>query len=158
MKRVISIPTRYSTPAQKVAFIAGAVYFVTALAGFALIGVGHFPLLPKATLIIFGINPLHNSLHMAVALVWIYCARSHELAKRSLVIIGVTFGLLTITGMLNLLGFLGVNGISDPDNFLHLLTAMVALYFGTAGADSAKGAALASSAVGDRPAQRSWWD
>ena len=98
MKSVISIPTRYSTPAQKVAFIAGAVYFVTALAGFALIGVGHFPLLPKATLIIFGINPLHNSLHMAVALVWIYCARSHELAKKSLVIIGITFGLLTITG------------------------------------------------------------
>ena len=33
---------------------------------------------------------------------------------------------------------LGMSGLADPDNFLHLATATLALYFGSAGAESAQ--------------------
>jgi hypothetical protein len=37
------------------------------------------------------------------------------------------------------LSFLGINGLGDPDNFLHLVTASMSLYFGSAGAEASSG-------------------
>jgi hypothetical protein len=37
------------------------------------------------------------------------------------------------------MGMLGMSGLADPDNFLHLATATLSLYFGTAAAESHRG-------------------
>ena len=138
MNQLRTALSRYtSSPAQKFAFFAGFVYVLTGTAGFALIGLGHFPLLPRATLVIFGVNPLHNAIHFVVGMVWILAASSLAIAKRANMVIGLVFGTLTILGLLRLLGFLGVSGISDPDNFLHLASAALALYFATVGSEAA---------------------
>ena len=49
--------------------------------------------------------------------------------------IGAVLGLVTILGFANVLSFLGIDGLADPDNFLHLVTASMSLYFGSAGAE-----------------------
>ena len=137
MNRLRTALSRYtSSPAQKFAFFVGFVYVLTGTAGFALIALGHFPLLPRATLVIFGVNPLHNALHFVVGVVWILAASSLANAKRANIAIVLAFGTLTILGLLRLLGFLGVSGISDPDNFLHLASAALALYFATVGSEA----------------------
>lgn len=146
-----------SSPAQRFALAAGVLYVVTAVAGFLLIGLGNFPLLPKATLVIFGINPLHNLLHLTVGVLWIYAASSFRMARRVNIIVGAAFGTLTALGLMNFLGFLGVNGIADPDNFLHLISAALSLYFGTAGASSSVELAKEAGPSGDSSSAQAWW-
>jgi len=45
--------------------------------------------------------------------------------------IGVVLGLVTVLGLFGGMGVLGMSGLADPDNFLHLATATLALYFGS---------------------------
>lgn len=146
-----------SSPAQRFALAAGVLYVVTAVAGFLLIGLGNFPLLPKATLVIFGINPLHNLLHLVVGMLWIYAATSLTMARRTNVILGVAFGALTVLGLMNLLGFLGVSGIADPDNFLHLISAALSLYFGTAGATRSDDLSRPTGPGAEGSTTQAWW-
>jgi hypothetical protein len=48
--------------------------------------------------------------------------------------IGVVLGLVTVLGFAGGTGLLGMSGFADPDNFLHLATATLALYFGSVAA------------------------
>jgi Domain of unknown function (DUF4383) len=122
------------TPAQRFAGIFGAVYLVVALAGFYLTGFTGFGEGHDHTLVIFAVNPLHNYIHLALALGWLAAAPRHTPARVTNLMIGVVLGLVTVLGILDVLGFLGMSGMADPDNFLHLATASLALYFGSVGA------------------------
>ena len=122
------------SPAQLFALVFGVVYALTGVLGFVVQGFGRSLLLPKETLIIFGVNPLHNGLHLAVGLVWIAVSGSLVWSKATNVVFGIVFAALAVAGFMNLLGFLGISGPSDPDNILHLATAAMALFFGTVGA------------------------
>jgi hypothetical protein len=51
-------------------------------------------------------------------------------------VIGVVLGLVTVLGFFGGMGMLGMSGLADPDNFLHLITATLALYFGSVAARS----------------------
>lgn len=124
------------SPAQLFALVFGVVYALTGIAGFVTFGLGQSILLPKETFIIFGVNPLHNGLHLAVGIVWILVSGSFAWSKRTNITFGIVFFGLVAAGVLNLLGFLGISGPSDPDNVLHFATAILALYFGTIGAVS----------------------
>jgi hypothetical protein len=46
---------------------------------------------------------------------------------------------VTVLGFVGGMGMLGMSGLADPDNFLHLATATLSLYFGTAAAESHRG-------------------
>ena len=45
-------------------------------------------------------------------------------------------GLVTVLGFVDGMGMLGMSGLGDPDNFLHLATATLSLYFGSVAAGS----------------------
>jgi hypothetical protein len=109
------------TPAQRFAGLFGAVYLLVGLAGFAVTGFSDFAGHHHHTLLIFAVNPLHNVVHLAL---------------------GVVLGLVTVLGFVGVTDMLGMSGFADPDNFLHLATATLALYFGSvaAGTDN-RGAA-----------------
>jgi hypothetical protein len=68
--------------------------------------------------------------------VWLVGSRTKRGACLANIGIGAVLGLVTILGFANMLSFLGINGLADPDNFLHLVTASMALYFGSAGAEA----------------------
>ncbi len=123
------------SPAQKFAGLFGAVYLVVAVAGFAITGFSDFAGHHSHTLLIFAVNPLHNSIHLALAILWLACAPRHGAARVANLVIGVVLGLVTVLGFFGGLGFLGMSGLADPDNFLHLITATLALYYGSVAAE-----------------------
>lgn len=128
------------TPAQRFAGLFGAVYLVVAIAGFAVTGFSDFAGHHSHTLLIFAVNPLHNAIHLVLALAWLAAAPRHGAARVANLAIGVVLGLVTVLGFFDGMGMLGMSGLADPDNFLHLITATLALYFGSVAAGAPKGA------------------
>ncbi len=121
-------------PAQRFAMVFGITYLASAIAGYFMIGIKQYPLVPNGVLMIFGMNPLHISIHFLVGLIWIASAFSKRFSILVNIAFGVVFGLLTVLGLMNLLSFLGVTGLADPDNYLHLFTGTLGLFYGTVGA------------------------
>jgi hypothetical protein len=89
---------------------------------------------PDHKLLLFSVNHLHNVVHLAVGVAWLASARSLAAAKQASLAIGV--GYLLLAG----LGFVAQDFMRDllniemADNFLHLVTGALGVYFGTAGA------------------------
>ena len=122
------------TPAQRFAGVFGAVYLIVAISGFALTGLTGFGEGHEHTLVIFAVNPLHNYIHLVLAVGWLAAAPRHSTARVANLVIGVVLGLVTVLGFFGGMGMLGMSGLADPDNFLHLITASLALYFGSVAA------------------------
>lgn len=116
------------TPGQLFALVFGAVYVLVGILGF--IG----PLTPDGRLLgIFGINVLHNIVHLAIGALFLVGSTSAALAKTINLVIGAVY---LLVGVLGLLGILVPNLINNnvADTALHLVTGALAVYFGTAGA------------------------
>jgi hypothetical protein len=123
------------TPAQTVALVFGIVYLLFGFIGFAVTGFSEFAgQTYDRQLLIFALNPLHNIVHLAIGAVWLVSSSKHPSARRMNLIVGVVYALVTALGMGGLLKFLAISGWGAADNFLHLFTAIIGVYFGTAGA------------------------
>jgi hypothetical protein len=127
----VAATARTWTPAQRFAAVFGLVYFVVGAAGFAVTGGHDFAGMDHGTLLIFSVNPLHNVIHLALGVAWLACAPRHAAARAANLVIGVVLGLVTVLGFVGGMGVLGMSGLGDPDNFLHLATAALSLYFGS---------------------------
>src|SRR3954451_9734810 len=125
------------TPAQRFAGVFGVVYLLVAVAGFALTGFSDFAGEHHHTLLIFAVNPLHNVIHLVLAVGWLAAAPRHATARLANLVLGVVLGLVTVLGFVGGMGMLGMSGLADPDNFLHLATATLSLYFGSLAAGGA---------------------
>ena len=126
---------------------------MVAVAGFALTGFSDFAGHHSHTLLIFAVNPLHNAIHLVLAIAVAAAAPRHRTARLANLGIGVVLGLVTVLGFFGGLGILGMSGLGDPDNFLHLATATLALYFGSVAAgDSDSEAVVAELDQGRRRA------
>lgn len=123
------------TPAQRFAFLFGLVYFAVGVAGFPVTGTADFAgHQHQHTLLIFSVNPLHNVVHIVLGLAWLAGSARHRTARLVDLALGVVLGLVTLLGFAGGMGLLGMSGLADPDNFLHLATATLALYFGSVAA------------------------
>jgi hypothetical protein len=129
------------SPAQRFAALFGAVYLLVGIAGFALTGFSDFAGHQHHTLLIFAVNPLHNVIHLMLGVAWLACAPRHSAARLANLAIGVVLGLVTVLGFIGVTDMLGMSGFADPDNFLHLATATLALYFGSVAAGGTEGRA-----------------
>ena len=125
------------SPAQLFALAFGAVYVLIGLAGFIVTGFDDFAAENYSEeLILFPVNPLHNIVHLAVGALWLGSAARHQSAKAVNMLIGVVYALVAILGFAGALKFLAIEDAGSADNFLHLATALLAIYFGSAGAES----------------------
>jgi hypothetical protein len=126
----------FRTPASTFAVVFGLTYLVAGVAGFALTGFSGFTAMDGPRLLgLFMVNPMHNVVHLALAAVWLVAARWHHAARIANVAIGAVLGLVTFLGFAHTLTFIGIHSLADPDNFLHLASATLALYYGTVGAE-----------------------
>ena len=117
-------------PVQTFALVMGVTYLVIGIAGLAHAGLDGFFGNAQTTLIVFPVNPLHSLVHVITGILWLTSSRSVASAAPVSLGIGVAYALMTLLGISGDLGFLAVHGAFNPDNFLHLATAAVALYFG----------------------------
>ncbi|MGH8960470.1 MAG: DUF4383 domain-containing protein [Jatrophihabitantaceae bacterium] len=124
------------SPASIFAVVFGIAYLATGIAGFAVTGFSGFASMDGPRLLgLFMVNPLHNLVHIAIAAVWLVTAPWHQAARIANLAIGTTLGLVTVLGFAHVLTFLSIHSLGDPDNFLHLMSATLALYFGSIGAE-----------------------
>ncbi len=119
----------------------GVVYIAVGLVGFAITGFDDFASESGKELLVFAINPLHNIAHIGVGALLLAGSRTHDAAKTVNLLVGIVYALL---GVLGLAGGVVVEDLlnnNTSDTFLHLGTAALAIYFGTAGAAASTGAA-----------------
>lgn len=114
------------TPGQIFGLAFGAVYVLVGILGFVAAGGG------DGTLLAFDVNPLHNIAHLAVGGLLLYGSRSVEMAKTINLVVGAVYLLLAILGFAGIVVEDLINA-NAADHVLHLATALLALYFGTAG-------------------------
>lgn len=131
------------TPAQVFALVFGIVYLAVGILGFAVTGFDGFAAQNFGEkLILFPVNPLHNVVHLLLGAVWLGASRTHAAAKGANVVIGAAYLLVFVLGMVGALKWLAIEGAGSADNYLHLATAAMAIYFGTAGAATARAATV----------------
>ena len=123
------------TPAQVFAMALGITYLAVGIVGFAVTAFDGFASTrPDEELVIFALNPLHNIVHLALGAAWLAAAGKHSRAKTANLALGVVFLLVFVLGMVGALEWLAIEDAGSPDNYLHLGTAVLAIYFGTFGA------------------------
>ena len=119
---------------QRFAQVFGAVYLLVGLLGFAFTGFADFAGPSDGKLLLFGVNPLHNIVHLAVGALWLASSRSEASARTVSVLIGAVYLVVGVLGLFISSGSdLNLLNINQPDNALHLASAALGLYFGLAG-------------------------
>jgi hypothetical protein len=124
------------TPGQLYALVIGAVYLLVGIVGFFFASEftgGN----ADDEFIMFRLNHLHNLVHVALGVGWLAASRTAAFAKTVNAVFGAVLLLVAIlgfTGIDLMHTLLNITESTDPDNFLHLVTGGLALYFGTAGA------------------------
>lgn len=123
------------TPGQTFALVFGVIYLLVGIAGF-FVATEFTGGSPDDKLIVFPVNHLHNIVHLAIGGVLIAGARTVASAKQANMIIGVVLLLVAVLGFLGLefmQDLLNIHGSGSADNWLHLVTGALAVYFGTQG-------------------------
>jgi hypothetical protein len=121
--------------ARRFAQVFGAVYVVVGLLGFVVTGLDGFAATSGDKLLLFGVNPLHNLVHIAVGAVWLLASRREATARTASALIGAVYLLVGILGLFLAGGSSELNllNLNQPDNLLHFASALAGLYFGLSG-------------------------
>jgi len=121
--------------ARRFAQVFGAVYVVVGLLGFVVTGFSGFAATGGHKLLLFGVNPLHNLVHIAVGSVWLLASRRETTAREASALIGAVYLVVGILGLFLAGGSSELNllNLNQPDNLLHFASALAALYFGLSG-------------------------
>jgi hypothetical protein len=122
------------TLAQQYSFVAGVFYLALGVIGFFRTGSGSGTDMMNQMLFgIFMVNPLHNTVHLTVGVLWLLGAfvLTASGTEGLNLAIGSFWALATVLGFLGYLAALAVSSGTTPDNYLHLATAVVTLVFGT---------------------------
>ena len=128
------------TPAQMFGLVFGVVYLLVGIAGF-FVASEFTGGSADDKLIAFPVNHLHNIIHLLIGGSLLFGSTRADLARTMNLANGVVLALVAVLGFLGL-EFMQtlINDRGAADDFLHLATAILAIYFGTAGA-AAKGSA-----------------
>jgi hypothetical protein len=112
--------------AKSTAMWVGLVVLVVGLVGFV-------PALVPGGLVLglFKVDPLHNVVHVLTGALAVLAARSSESAVRTYFkVFGVVYALVTVLGFMTGTGLFGLLPVNMADNLLHLVLAVVFLYYG----------------------------
>jgi hypothetical protein len=133
-------PATTRTPAQLFGLVFGAVYVLVGLAGF-LVADQFTGGQASDKLIAFPVNHMHNIVHLLIGGALLFGSTRADLAKTVNLVVGVTYALVAVLGFMSVITPELINDRGVADDFLHLATAILAIYFGTAGATTTRPAA-----------------
>jgi len=120
--------TAGKSPTQMFALVFGAVYVIVGLLGFV-----NEPILG-----IFDVNALHNIVHLLIGGALLFGSSKHDTAKTVCLAVGVAYLFVALIGFVATDFLDDLIKINQADNFLHLVSGAAAVYFGTAGAATAR--------------------
>jgi hypothetical protein len=138
----------HRTLEQNYSMIAGSIYIVGGIIGFFITGFASITEMTNHALFwIFMLNPFHNIVHIFFGLLWLL--GSFALTPAGNEGINITLaGVYLLAAVLGFLGYFSLLSIPSGfagDNWLHLVTAVVTLIFGS-GLLSAMGGRQAATA------------
>ena len=120
---------------QKFSLVAGIAYVVGGIVGFFLTGfsTNFTEMTDHALFGVFMLNPFHNLVHIAIGAFWLLGAFVLTAAGNEglNIAIGGIYALATLIGFLGYLSLLSIPAGVAGDNFLHLVTAVATLIFGS---------------------------
>jgi hypothetical protein len=119
---------------QNFSLLLGTVYVVGGIIGFFLTGFAKITEMTNHELFgIFLINPYHNIVHIGLGAFWLLGAFALTPAGNEglNIAIGGVYALATVIGWLGYFSLLSIPPGPVGDQFLHLITALVTLIFGT---------------------------
>jgi hypothetical protein len=103
------------------ATILGWTFVVVAVAGFFLTGFGDFFGVDGETLILFGVNPAHNVIHLILGVTYLIGARASDEGARAVVLVlSSAYLLVGVLGLLLMEMSANILAINQADNILHL--------------------------------------
>lgn len=116
------------TPAQTFALVLGVLYLMLGILGLVLA-----PDAGDKLLGVFQVNLLHNVIRLCIGGALLFASGTHVRAKQTNLVVGIVYGLVAALGLANLVvpDLLEAN---NADDLLHLVSAVLGVYFGTAGA------------------------
>jgi hypothetical protein len=121
-------------PVQRFAQVFGAVYVLVGVAGFLVTAFSDFASPSDDKLLLFGVNPLHNLVHLGVGALWLASSRTEAAARATSTLIGAVYLLVGVLGLfINGSSDLNLLNLNQADNALHLVSAALGLYFGLVG-------------------------
>ncbi len=129
----MALAARFGSPPQLFALVSAVVYLGIGIVGFFITGFDDFAVETDEKLIIFGINPLHNIVHLVLGLGWLAAAPGRFSSTVVNFFYGIVLLAVALLGFLGLLEFLSIHGATEPDNYLHLVWGALALVFGYLG-------------------------
>lgn len=140
---------RYGAKAlsQRFALLAGLVYVGIGIVGFAVTGFNDtVGVNQEALLGLFYLNPFHNVVHIIVGALWLLggLVLSREGTEGLNISIGGFYLLAAVLGFLGYLDLINVRPALDPDNFLHLVSGVLPLVFGSGLLEGSRSAAAAA--------------
>lgn len=129
---------------QQFALASALIYLAAGVLGFFVTGFDDFVGDTDEKLVILGLNPLHNVVHLTLGSVWLASAASRRFAP--LVNAGIGAGLLAafVLGIVGGAQFLNIDGASEPDNYLHLVYGGLSLWVGARIRDEDRAEAFAT--------------
>jgi Domain of unknown function (DUF4383) len=131
----IKLRSKSRTIEQNYSLLAGTVYVVGGIVGFFITGFGSFTEMTNHELFgVFMLNPFHNIVHIGLGAFWLLAAFALTPAGTEGVniAIGGIYALATVLGILGYFSLLSIpGGVGIGDNWLHLVTAVVTLIFGS---------------------------
>lgn len=133
-------PATTRTPAQLFGLVFGAVYVLVGIAGF-FVASEFTGGQAGDKLIVFPVNHMHNIVHLLIGGALLFGSTRADLAKSVNLIVGVAYALVAVLGFMEVITPDLINDRGVADDFLHLATAILAIYFGTAGAAAPRPAA-----------------
>jgi hypothetical protein len=108
------------------ATILGWTFVVVAVAGFFLTGFGDFFGVDGETLILFGVNPAHNVIHLILGVTYLIGARASEAGARAVVLVlSSAYLLVAVLGLLLMDTSANILAINQADNILHLAVGVL---------------------------------
>jgi hypothetical protein len=120
-------------PAQLFALVAGLTLVVVGLVGFAVDGsFATGPGVDGGSLIGFEVNGVHNVVHIASGLLLLAGALRPGAARAACAIFGLTYGAVTVIGLVDGRTVLGLFPVNPADNVLHIGLTAFALAFALA--------------------------
>lgn len=120
----------HRSAAQTFALVAGVAYLLLGILGLILASESGDELFG-----VFRVNLAHNLLHLVTGAVFVILGtNSHAMAKRVNLWVGIAYAVIAVLGIANVFvnDFLEAN---VTDDYLHLSTAVLAVFFGTTGAE-----------------------
>lgn len=117
-----------NNPATLFAKVFGAVYLIVGLAGFAVTGFdGWFATDTGDTLLWFELNPFHNVVHIAIGAALLAGASRPTSARAVAAVVGIAYAVVGVVGFWAVGESWNILSLNQPDNWLHVGTAVLAL-------------------------------